>query len=153
MKKSNILITTFWLIIFISGTFFGLEFLLATIQKLGTVCLFIPIIYLILTIESEIFFFEKIINTTWWQKSFLNFLGRKNNDKRILDNKIVKRTNKFEYLVLIISTSVIHLSKFGVILFIYNKKALPYGRQCLYAGCIIRVITEYLLIKGLLTIT
>jgi hypothetical protein len=177
LKTLKIIATAFWFLMLISGTLFGLEFLLFITQKQSSVWLIIIFIYQILTIEAEIYFFEKIVQTIWWRnigriikdafdkillyllqyfrrkRSLILSSDSKNQSQKILYyNKILHYIRKFQYPAMTLSCAIIHLSKAGVLWYIYNKNTLPYGRLFFYTGCLIRVIIEYLILKGILII-
>lgn len=147
----NKVITIWWLAVIASSIIIPLfEGLILMAVRQGSIMSYwswIALAYLWLVIEGEIYFFENIRYTQWWQKRILPKLELffKPNDSS--QNNKPSRWSKLiidlEYLGLMLSTAIINLGKIGTLAYVNSREKLRFGRFWLYLGCLLRLIMEY----------
>ena len=143
--------TIWWLLVITSSIIMPLfEGLILMAVRQGSIISYwniAAISYLWLVIEGEIYFFENIRYTHWWQQRILPkleiFFKSDDRDSRNTPSRWSKLIIDLEYLGLMLSTTIINLGKIGTLAYVNSRAKLRFGRLRLYAGCLIRVILEY----------
>lgn len=146
-----------WLIVLISSVLPVMELCIvkaqATERGLLSIWGMIAAIYSIFAVYSEVYYANYLVKTSWWQEKILAWWYYITNSKpKRNGNGISDIIRRMEYFGLLIAPATYFLGKPAVIVYVNNKKSLPYGYYYLVLGWWLRLIIEWYGFKYILSL-
>jgi len=147
----------FWLIALISTVFPIMEICIVRGQALGQSLVSfwgtMAALYSIFAVYSEVYYANYLVRTSWWQQKILTWWYYVTNSKpKTNGNGISDIIRRLEYVGLLFAPATYFLGKPAVIVYVNNRKSLPYGYYYLVLGWWLRLIFEWYGIKYVLSL-